>query len=634
MYWYLYFSDKGAAGMKKTITNRITVVCTVALVCMIAVILFVQATIMRGDAEENISAKLSDAVEKIEQNETDTLELKDQLGEDYIAKADAFAEMISLNPSVLDDAEELEKIRKILDVDELNVTDENGVIQWGTVPAYVGFDFDTGDQTREFLPILNDSSIKIAQDPQPNVAEGKLFQYISVSRKDAVGIVQVGNEPTRLQEQLDKTSINNVLSDMTIGTNGYFIAVDKSTMQVAAHKNETMIGLGYEAAGLTDALVKELGGDSVKINGTAELCKAAETESYILIAAMPQTEVYSGIIPIMTVFAVATLLMIAAIVFLISRTIDNVVVKGINELTDGMKVIASGDLNANIDVHNTPEYTTISNGINSMLSNIKRNMRETEELNKSKDSVFKETTVISAAISDRASEMQDVATRLSEGSSTQAATVEEISASFASISDQIKASADSAKDASRISDETTHNANTGAAKISEMQSAMAKIEESSNKIGNIVKTIDDIAFQTNILALNAAVEAARAGQHGKGFAVVADEVRNLANKSAEATKGTTALIEETIAAVRNGAQIANETAEQIRSMIDGIAKSNTLIDGIARTSDEQAEAFRQVAESVTQISMVVQENAEISARAESTAKDLDSQAKLLKSMFA
>lgn len=619
--------------MKKTITNRITVVCTVALVCMIAVILFVQATIMRGDAEENISAKLSDAVEKIEQNEIDTLALKDQLGEDYIAKADAFSEMIALDPSVLDDAEEFEKIRKILDVDELNVTDENGVIQWGTVPAYVGFDFDTGDQTREFLPILNDSSIKIAQDPQPNVAEGKLFQYISVSRKDAVGIVQVGNEPTRLQEQLDKTSINNVLSDMTIGTNGYFIAVDKSTMQVAAHKNETMIGLGYEAAGLTDALVKELGGDSVKINGTAELCKAAETESYILIAAMPQTEVYSGIIPIMTVFAVATLLMIAAIVFLISRTIDNVVVKGINELTDGMKVIASGDLNANIDVHNTPEYTTISNGINSMLSNIRRNMQETEELNKSKDSVFKETTVISAAISDRASEMQDVATRLSEGSSTQAATVEEISASFASISDQIKASADSAKDASRISDETTHNAKTGAAKISEMQSAMAKIEESSNRIGNIVKTIDDIAFQTNILALNAAVEAARAGQHGKGFAVVADEVRNLANKSAEATKGTTALIEETIAAVRNGAQIANETAEQIRSMIDGIAKSNTLIDGIARTSDEQAEAFRQVAESVTQISMVVQENAEISARAESTAKDLDSQAKLLKSMF-
>lgn len=620
--------------MKKTITNRITAVCTVALVCMIAVILFVQATIMRGDAEENISAKLSDAVEKIEQNETDTLELKDQLGEDYIAKADAFAEMIALNPSVLDDADELERIRKMLDVDELHVTDENGIILWGTIPGYFGFDFNSGDQTREFLPILTNSSLKIAQDPQPNGAEGKMFQYISVSRKDAVGIVQVGNEPTRLQEQLDKTSINNVLSDMTIGTNGFFIAIDKKTGEIAAHRNENALGLSYTAAGISEKLMTAGNTDRIKIDGSMEYCESAQTDNYILIAAMPQPEVYSGIIPIMTVFAFATILMVAAIVILISRTIDNVVVKGIYELTEGMKIIASGDLNADIDVHNTPEYTTISNGINSMLANIRRNMQETEELNKSKDSVFKETTVISATISDRASEMQDVATRLSEGSSTQAATVEEISASFASISDQIKASADSAKDASRISDETTHNANTGAAKISEMQSAMAKIEESSNKIGNIVKTIDDIAFQTNILALNAAVEAARAGQHGKGFAVVADEVRNLANKSAEATKGTTALIEETIAAVRNGAQIANETAEQIRSMIDGIAKSNTLIDSIAQTSDEQAEAFRQVAESVTQISMVVQENAEISARAESTAKDLDSQAKLLKSMFA
>lgn len=242
-------------------------------------------------------------------------------------------------------------------------------------------------------------------------------------------------------------------------------------------------------------------------------------------------------------------------------------------------------------------------------------------------------TEISADIGSESNEMQQVSAQLSDGSATQAATVEELSASFETISQQINDSARAAADAGRIAAENARTLDAGAEKLGEMQGAMRRIQESSDKIGNIVKTIEDIAFQTNILALNAAVEAARAGQHGKGFAVVADEVRNLATKSAEATKGTAALIDETLKAVAEGSRIADETTEQLRLMMSGVAESNKLIDGITAASEEQAASFEQISESMTHISDVVQQNAQISASAASTAGKLDSLAHSLGAVF-
>lgn len=620
-------------SMKKTLTKRIIIACSAALVFMILVIFSVQSLLMQKTAASTASTRIDDVISRLADNDAETQNIIDQLNGDFISKADSFAEMIALAPSILDNLDKLNEIAVMLNVDELHVSDEKGILQWGNVPGYYGFDFAASDQGKEFMPILDNSSLKIVQDAQPNGAEGKYFQYVGVSRKDKKGIVQVGITPTRLQNQIEKTSIANVLADITVGNNGYVMAVNKADGTVAAHKNAELIGQNYADIGITEKLMKGGSGIVAKIDGESMICSTGETENYILIAAISRSEAFSGRTSLVVIFILATLVMLTVIVLLINSAVQNIIIKGLNELTGDMQIISSGNLDAEVNVRTCPEYVTLSDGINSMLANIKRNIEETVKLNEKEQHVISETTAISADISSRASEMQAVAARLSEGSSTQAATVEELSASFSSITEQIKNNAESAKTASRISDETTKNVDSGVKKIAEMQDAMAKIEESSTKIGNIVKTIDDIAFQTNILALNAAVEAARAGQHGKGFAVVADEVRNLANKSAEATKGTARLIEETKIAVANGSQIANETAEQLRSMMSGIAESNTLIDNIAATADEQAESFRQISESMMQISTVVQQNAAISAEAEETARNLDSQAQSLKAIF-
>ena len=166
--------------MRKILNKRMVMACNISLIFMLAVLLFVQTGVMQSTAQNTAKNRMIDVKEKLETIEADTAELTDQLNADYIAKAEAFAEMIKLDPSILDDSKRLDEIMNLLDVDELHVTDEKGIIQWGTVPAYFGFDFASGDQTKPFLKILSDPSFKLAQEPQPNGAEGKLFQYIGV----------------------------------------------------------------------------------------------------------------------------------------------------------------------------------------------------------------------------------------------------------------------------------------------------------------------------------------------------------------------------------------------------------------------------------------------------------------------
>jgi methyl-accepting chemotaxis protein len=219
---------------------------------------------------------------------------------------------------------------------------------------------------------------------------------------------------------------------------------------------------------------------------------------------------------------------------------------------------------------------------------------------------------------------------LSQGATEQASSIQQLTASLVEIASQTNLNAKNAEKASELAQKAKSHAATGNEHMNGMLSAMDEINESSANIGKIIKVIDDIAFQTNILALNAAVEAARAGQHGKGFAVVAEEVRNLAAKSANAAKETTALIEGSKKKVDAGTKIANDTAEALGEIAAQVAAAADLVKSIAEASGEQAHAIEQVNGGIQQVSQVVSTNAATSEESAAASEELSGQANQLK----
>lgn len=221
---------------------------------------------------------------------------------------------------------------------------------------------------------------------------------------------------------------------------------------------------------------------------------------------------------------------------------------------------------------------------------------------------------------------------LSQGATEQASSVEELAATVNEISQQIKETAENARRAKQLTDEAGVEVNTSNTQMQDLIAAMQEISASSGEIGKIIKTIEDIAFQTNILALNAAVEAARAGAAGKGFAVVADEVRNLASKSAEASKNTASLIESSIRSVESGTRIADSTAHSLHTVVDGTKKVVEIVDKITLATDQQATSVAQVTQGIDQISSVVQTNSATAEESAAASEELSGQAEMLKSL--
>ena len=229
--------------MKKNFTKRLFIYMLAAFLVTISAVFVLQTVVSQRNNTTSGMAKLEDVKQKLAGNEESIQKLTQNLSEDNLAKTRAFADLIAADNSIIKDTAKLNAVKDRLKVNELHVIDENGIITESTIDAYVGFDMKSGEQSNAFMVIVDDPSIEIAQEPQVNVAEGVVMQYIGVARQDAPGLVQVGVRPEVLESMLAGTDINVVLKGIDFGENGYVYAIDAESGQILAHPNASLIGI-------------------------------------------------------------------------------------------------------------------------------------------------------------------------------------------------------------------------------------------------------------------------------------------------------------------------------------------------------------------------------------------------------
>ena len=359
------------------------------------------------------------------------------------------------------------------------------------------------------------------------------------------------------------------------------------------------------------------------IDGESYLCSYVPTKGAdgkvngLIFSGISRKEAREEVVNVVALAAVSGAITIVLCMIILTAYIKKRVSEPLGEIT--RLSIAEGDLTRSA----TQDYMGDFQSIKKSLDGIQ----------KAFNNAMGQITNSANQVSSGAEQVSSSAQALAQGATEQASSVEEISATMTDISENARQTSAAADQAGEYVNQAGSHLGVSIGFVKELNEAMENISGSSKKIGTIIATIEDIAFQINILALNAAVEAARAGTAGKGFAVVADEVSNLASKSDEAAKATKKLIETSIAAVTEGGEIVNKVTEALNQTSQSAGHVTTQMGIVVEAVGKQTAAITQVTDGIDQISSVVQTNSATSEQCAAASEELSSQANLLKNLM-
>ena len=602
--------------MKKIFTQRLFYYMLAALVITITAILCLQTAVNQADNTSSSQAKLEDVRQKLASNEANIAQLTENLSQDNLAKTRAFADMLAADRSIFGNADKLDQIRERLMVNELHIIDADGIITSSTIDAYIGFDMKSGEQSNAFMVIVDDPSIEIVQEPQVNVAEGIVMQYIGVARTDDKGLVQVGVRPEVLERTLAGTELSVVLKDIDFGENGYIYAIDTTSGLILAHNNASLVGTPAADAGFPSNLT---GRGKAVIDGTKGYYVAESCGDKVIGTFMPAGEYYAGRRSQTIVVSLSMMIIFGVLLLMISHMVDSKIVRGINRISSSMHEIAEGDFGITVDEQGNPEFIMLSDSINKMVAGIQQSIRENESLLTQQIQDMEHNKLMIQNIKNACRDLNAVsgetlenAENIFNGTGEQEKAVEDLKLTMDQLTEELNNSVNASASVTAATGTTSDKILQTQSRMQLLTDSMQKISDMSMKIEKIIGEIDSIAQQTNMLSLNASIEAARAGDMGRGFAVVARQVGALATRSAQAARETTELIMNSISAVEDGRAITEQTVEAFDIVVENIEQTDHNIAEITSMVRQNVDIVAHAVSQIERISGVVEDNVRIS----------------------
>lgn len=553
-----------------------------------------QKNAIEKETQLSIEKKISDIDSFIKEDSEKIEQLKKELNDQYIIKTRSIAYIIKNNPSIVENVDELKSIAKQLDVEEIHITDENGILRWGTMADFYGFDFNGSEQTKPFLKGLSDPTFEMAQAPESRGTDKTLFQYITVSRQDKPGLIQIGVSPKRLSQALEQSDVKNIAKSFNFNTNGSIIVIDKESGKILSHENPEFIGKDKMDFSWGESLNSTGGSYFYTENNSNQFATYKQIDKYIILGTISQSVMMSTVMDLLFTFLVISFFIILTCITVIFILIKFNVEKEIHKLVNSLAYISEGNLNKDVVINSSKEFCDLSASVNIMQESFRKIVSdvysESHKNIKLNDLVFH----LMVDLDDNVQSVMNIVQKISAGMEETAASSEEMNSTSLLIENTIQSIASSAQDGTDVAMEILNRAHKirKVARVSHEQTTnMYKqtsdkltiaIEESKavNQINILSEYIMEITDQTNLLALNAAIEAARVGEQGRGFAIVADEIRTLAEQS----KATVEQIKHITEIIVMSVGKLSETSEEMLKFMDGkIADDYTIL---IETSDQ------------------------------------------------